>query len=103
MFSHGLCVLMRVFGVREKGTATLRDWVKLQNRTLTKLVCHYGLCHRWDEFRMYMADEFANGKNLMSGEYMLPTGVSHMYSYSFMYAHSYMDVNATVAGRLRVH
>lgn len=28
----------------------------------------------WDEFQTFMADEFNNGKSLMTGEYVLPSG-----------------------------
>eukprot|EP00195_Chlamydomonas_chlamydogama_P009025 CAMPEP_0202905194 /NCGR_PEP_ID=MMETSP1392-20130828/33026_1 /ASSEMBLY_ACC=CAM_ASM_000868 /TAXON_ID=225041 /ORGANISM="Chlamydomonas chlamydogama, Strain SAG 11-48b" /LENGTH=406 /DNA_ID=CAMNT_0049593173 /DNA_START=295 /DNA_END=1512 /DNA_ORIENTATION=+ len=30
----------------------------------------------WDEFNSFMADEFNNGKNLLTGEYMLPSGAT---------------------------
>lgn len=28
----------------------------------------------WDEFEVFMTEEFAAGKNLLSGEYVLPSG-----------------------------
>lgn len=47
--------------------ATINEMILLMDRNADGVI-------GWDEFEVFMTEEFAAGKNLLSGEYVLPSG-----------------------------
>lgn len=48
---------------------TIREMIKMMDMNNDGVI-------GWDEFEVFMTEEFAAGKNLLSGEYLLPSGLS---------------------------
>ncbi len=50
-------------------TASITEMIQLMDRSKRG-------CIAWHDFECFMMAEFASGKSLLSGEYMLPSGVA---------------------------